>query len=73
MMNAIQHPEITSAEITGYPSWRLPHEEPHCPCCGSECETIYFSDRDGTILGCDNCITVKDAWEVDECYEEEAV
>ena len=40
---------------------------PCCPLCGEECETIFF-DRFGDLVGCDNCITTKDAWDVDECY-----
>ena len=39
---------------------------PVCPVCGEECEEFYF-DNDGDICGCDNCISVKNAYE----YEEE--
>ena len=39
-----------------------PEEQPvFCPICGEECDTIY-KDRDGTIFGCENCVTTQDAW-----------
>ena len=40
-----------------------------CPECGKVAETIYTSNVNNEILGCDNCITVKDAYEV--MYEED--
>ena len=44
---------------------------PICPCCGSECETIYMNVPASIIYGCDVCVKVKEAWEVDECFPEE--
>ena len=41
---------------------------PHCPVCGSECETIYREESTNEILGCENCVTEKDAWEITECF-----
>ncbi len=38
--------------------------ECECPECGKEAETIYISDINNEILGCENCITEKDAYEV---------
>lgn len=35
---------------------------PTCPCCGAECETIYVSFAHA-VLGCDVCITAKDAYD----------
>lgn len=39
-----------------------PEENPRCPCCGEECETLY-RDRAGLIVGCENCMETLDAWE----------
>ena len=61
----MEHPDITRTLATGYP-----HGEPnypHCPLCGSECDEIYFNE-DGDIVGCDECISTKSAWFVDECF-----
>lgn len=61
----LEHPEITNALRTGYrlgePKW------PHCPVCGKECEEIYTND-DGEIFACDECVKIKNAWECDECF-----
>lgn len=43
--------------------------EPACPVCGKPCEDRYL-DRDGDAAGCDGCITIKDPWDVPECFEE---
>ena len=40
---------------------------PVCPICGEECET-YFFDAANMIVGCDHCISERDAYE----YLEEA-
>lgn len=39
-----------------------PEENPRCPCCGEECETLY-RDRAWRIVGCENCMETLDAWE----------
>lgn len=41
-----------------------PPENPYpiCPACGEECNTYYY--KDGEIIGCDQCVDTKDAWEV---------
>lgn len=52
----------TDAEA-GYP------EPPMCPLCRHRCDTIY-RDSDGVIVGCDHCLEVVDAWEVNECFPE---
>lgn len=48
---------------------RFEQEFPRCPMCGAECDTIY---RAGgvEIVGCDNCISFRDAWDVPECFTE---
>ena len=61
----MNHPEIENAIRTGYP-----HGDPiypHCPECGCECDEIYFNEC-GDIVGCDECISSKSAWHVDECF-----
>ncbi|MCM1439196.1 MAG: hypothetical protein NC131_08340 [Roseburia sp.] len=55
------HPIIQNCERTGYPDGRAP-DYPICPICGAECDTIY-KDRDGTIFGCDECVSSVDAWD----------
>lgn len=59
-------PIIANLMRTGYPDGRAPMY-PRCPVCGDECETIY-ADRAGEIVGCDCCVTTKDAWETDDCF-----
>lgn len=41
-----------------------PEYEYICPVCGEEAEKAYVSKTDYEILGCDNCITEKEAYEV---------
>lgn len=41
---------------------------PCCPICGQECETIYKIDNE--IVGCDQCMTTRNAWEGTECFGE---
>lgn len=62
------HPIIQNLERTGYADGKEPIY-PHCPICGEECETVY-SNREG-IIGCDVCIDITDAWEVNKCFPEE--
>lgn len=38
------------------------YDVPRCPICGQECETIYL-DKDGAVVGCDDCMKKLDAWE----------
>lgn len=62
----LQHPVITFMERTGYPDGKEP-DEPRCPVCGAICETIYtFKGAD--IVGCDICLTTKDAYDVPDCF-----
>ena len=57
------HPVIRRAEIDGYPD----AGSAHCPICGKECETIYY-DKGGLLVGCGECIRIKDAYDVAECF-----
>lgn len=68
----IEHPVITRIERTGWPEGMEPSEGPVCPVCGRECEDVYL-DRLGDIVGCDGCLTRRDAWDVAECTEGGAV
>ena len=36
---------------------------PSCPACGSEAERFY-TDGDGDVIGCEECISVLQYWEV---------
>ena len=53
------------------PDYRLeppaPKPIPACPYCGKECDTVYL-DADGDIVGCDQCISMADAY--DYLYED---
>ena len=61
------HPVIRNMERTGYPYGKEP-EYPHCPICGAECDTIYIRNEDYEVIGCSECLSSRDAWEVEECF-----
>lgn len=65
----MDHPVIRNMERTGHPDGREP-EQPHCPICGEECETIY-QNRLGNYAGCDVCTKIWDAWYVPDCFPED--
>ena len=53
--------------VYDYPEMRTREErEPLCPVCGGACSTVY-RDRYFEIVGCDECVTVHDAWETEDC------
>ena len=64
-MEQIEHPEITRTMETGYPHGEPDY--PHCPVCGAEIDEVY-ADADGDIIGCEECIKIKNAWECEECF-----
>lgn len=35
---------------------------PRCPICGAETDT-FCKDKNGDIVGCDECVSTVDAWE----------
>ena len=39
-----------------------PEENPRCPCCGEECETLYRAFS-GAVVGCEKRVDALDAWE----------
>ena len=58
---------------TFIPDYRLDPEDEDdfimvCPICGEECDTVYL-DMDDEVVGCDQCISMADAY--DYLYEEE--
>ena len=58
------HPAIRYAERTGYPDASY-LDRAICPMCDMEAETLYVSVRYGDTVGCTNCISPHDAWEMD--------
>lgn len=60
MSGILDHPDIRRAEATGYPEKE--REYPICPVCGAGTDTFYKCDEE--IVGCDECVTAVDAWEV---------
>ena len=58
-------PRIREAEMYGMPPYD-DDPEPTCPICGKECETIY-TNVDGDAVGCDECLTLLEAYEW--CHE----
>ncbi|MCL2856169.1 MAG: hypothetical protein FWE19_00395 [Oscillospiraceae bacterium] len=46
----------------------LPEQQPSpiCPVCDKETDTFYF-DKGDEIVGCSECVSTKDAWEVAGC------
>ena len=62
------HPVIEAMERTGYPDDDF--QIPHCPVCGSECETVYL-DATGEVIGCDECLSEKNAYDCPECFRKD--
>lgn len=65
------HPIIQNMERTGTPDGKKP-SYPVCPNCHQTCERVY-KDKGGDILGCDNCVTEMDAYDVPACYPDENI
>ena len=36
---------------------------PTCPICGQECETLYYDKKHADVVGCDECLETRDAWD----------
>ena len=58
-------PWIRDAENNGVG----PFDQPICPICGEECETIY-ADMYGNVFACDQCLIEQDAWQWQEDQRE---
>lgn len=58
-------PWIRDAENNGVGSF----DQPICPVCGEECETIY-ADMYGNVFACDQCLIEQDAWQWQEDQRE---
>jgi hypothetical protein len=67
MRGVPDHPVIRNMERTGHPYGKEP-ETPRCPVCRSETDTLYRNDN-FDIVGCDECLTAYDAWELMEDRE----
>lgn len=65
MIQIPDDPIVAHMERYGVPPW-LDDEQPHCPCCGAECNTIYKADSE--IVGCDVCLIAGDAWDEEDCF-----
>lgn len=48
------------------------YQNPVCPVCGQECETIYKDASNGEVIGCDQCILAVDAYQWQEEENENA-
>ena len=55
---------IDRIERYGYPYGERSH--PVCPVCGDECEEFRYSTFTMEIVGCENCIINRDAYEEEE-------
>lgn len=60
----IEHPEVEAASRFGYPCPEA--HRPVCPYCGEESYELYFSTQIGQIVGCEACVKLKDAFELEE-------
>lgn len=60
----MEHPDITFTMSYGYP--HLVEDNPTCPECGEETYTLYTDDQ-GNVLGCPECIDFVGADEYYEC------
>ena len=67
MTNLPDAPWIRDAELNGVP------EDPPviCPVCGAECEEIYETREYGEVLGCDQCILIRNAYDWKAQMEED--
>ena len=61
-------PWIRDAELNG---WGDDVQPVICPVCGAECEEIYETKEYGEVLGCDQCILTRDAYEWKDQQEED--
>ncbi|MBT9167940.1 MAG: hypothetical protein DDT20_00868 [Firmicutes bacterium] len=61
-MKLPDHPVIRNMERTGYPDGKEP-KQPICPICSRKADTFYVGER-GDILGCEECVCARDAWEI---------
>lgn len=64
MYDVPDHPVIRNLMETGYPDGKEP-EEILCPVCGEDGE-FFYQNRDGRIVGCERCLTVRHYYEVNK-------
>lgn len=53
---------IRGGECTGCMACHSDPEPVHCEICGKEVEYLY-KDKDGDVVGCDNCISKIDPYD----------
>lgn len=56
------HPVIQNLLRTGQPDGKEP-DYPRCPVCGEEAEHFYYSSKRREYVGCEICLTARDAWD----------
>ena len=59
MIDIPDAPWIRDAEINGMPE----PEDFTCPICGSENPEDFYFDTNGDLVGCSDCITMRDAYD----------
>jgi len=37
-------------------------ETQYCPICGEEAEDFYYNTKTREVIGCDHCVSIKEAW-----------
>ena len=62
-----ERPDVERTLRTGYPR---KFDYPRCPMCGRACRTVYRT-AGGEIAGCNECVRGEDAWDAEECFEED--
>lgn len=67
--NVQDHPVIRNMERSGSPDGKAP-VYPRCPVCGKEPEIFYF-DRSREIIGCCDCVTAREYFEIEPMATEE--
>jgi predicted amidophosphoribosyltransferase len=55
---------IHGGECDGCMACQDDQEEYYCPVCGEKTTEDVYVSIDGDILGCENCVTRKDPWDV---------
>lgn len=69
MLQIPDHPIIRNMERTGYPDGKEP-KDVTCPICGEPCETAYL-DVNRFWLGCDHCVQVVPAADLEDLEDDD--
>lgn len=65
-MEEYEHQVVTNMVTWGTPDGKETVEI-KCPVCGGYAMTEVYRNRDGEIVGCDECLTRVDPWDCPEC------